>query len=127
MLAQVPTLPPMLARIATTPILASEMPAGFPRAKVSRLAPDSRFHTLGAIRVDFSNTHSSESESFALLRTTAAAAQLARIEGNVNTGSLYHVRAVAVGRFAVAVVAKTVADARTLLSLAVGHLRRSEA
>jgi hypothetical protein len=36
------------------------------------------------------------------------------------------VQAVAVGRFAVAVAAKTVSEARTVLRLAVAHLRRSE-
>jgi hypothetical protein len=125
-LAQVPTLPPSLERIATTPILASEMPAGFTRVKVSRLAPDLRYHTLGAVRIDFSNTRTSESASYALLRTNAAAVRLARTEANVNTRGLFHARAVAVGRFAIAVAAKTLEQAKTLLSLALAHLRRSE-
>ena len=126
MLAQVPTLPPSLERIATTPTLASEMPAGFTHVKVSRLAPDPRYQTLGAVRIDFSNARASESVSYALLRTNAAAGRLARTEANVNTGGLFHARAVAVGRFAIAVAAKTVQQARTLLSLALAHLRRSE-
>ena len=126
MLAQVPTLPPSLERIATTPILASEMPAGFARAKVSRLAPDLRYHTLGAVRIDFSNSRTSESASYALLRTNAAAVRLARTEANVNTGGLFHARAVAVGRFAIAVAAKTVQQAKILMGLALAHLRRSE-
>ena len=126
MLAQAPTLPPSLARIASTPILASEKPAGFTHVKVSRLAPDPRYHTLGAVRIDFSNARTSESASYALLRTSAAAARLARTEANVNTGGLFHARAVAVGRFAIAVAANTVQEARTLLGLALAHRRRSE-
>jgi hypothetical protein len=123
---QMLTLPPALERIATTPVLASEMPAGLTHVKVSRLAPDPRYHTLGAVRIDFSNARESESASYALLRTSGAAARLAQTEANVKTGGLFHVQAVAVGRFAVAVAAKTVSDARTLLRLAVAHLHRSE-
>src|SRR3954468_1500 len=32
-----------------------------------------RIHTLGGVRIDFGNSHASESESYALLRTHAAA------------------------------------------------------
>jgi len=123
---QMLTLPPALERIARTPILASEMPAGLIHVKVSRLAPDPRYHTLGAVRIDFSNARTSDSASYALLRTSGAAARLAQTEANVKTGGLFDVQAVAVGRFAVAVAAKTVSEARTLLRLAVAHLRRSE-
>ena len=35
---QAPNLPPALERIATTPVLASERPAGFPHLKITRLA-----------------------------------------------------------------------------------------
>jgi hypothetical protein len=45
-------------------------------------------------------------------------------EAKVDGGSLFQVRAVAVGRFAVAVAATTAAQARALLLLAVAHLRR---
>jgi hypothetical protein len=126
MLAQAPKLPPALQRIATTPVLASEKPAGYPHVKITRLAADRRIHTLGGVRIDFSNSHASESESYALLRTHAAALRLAHTEATVKTGGLFHTRAVAVGRFAVGVTATTKAKAKTFLSLAVAHLRRSE-
>jgi hypothetical protein len=126
MLAQTPKLPPALERIATTPILASERPAGFPHAKITRLAAEPRIHTLGGVRIDFSNSHASESASYALMRTHAAAVRLAHREATVATGGLFHTRAVAVGRFAVAVTALTKAKATTFLSLALSHLRRSE-
>jgi hypothetical protein len=126
MLAQAPKLPPALERIATTPVLASEKPAGYPHVKITRLAANRRIHTLGGVRIDFSNSHASESESYALLRTHAAALRLAHTEATVKTGGLFHTRAVAVGRFAVGVTATTKAKAKTFLSLAVAHLRRSE-
>ena len=125
MLAQVPNLPPPLQRIAATPIPASEMPAGFTRVKVVRLAANPRLHTLGAVRLDFSNAHTTDSASYALARTNAAAARVVQTEAKVNGGSLFQVRAVAIGRFAVAVAATTAAQARALLRLAVAHLHRS--
>lgn len=126
MLAQVPKLPPALQRIAATPVLASERPAGFPRVKITRLAADRRLHTLGAVRIDFSNSHTTESASYALMRTNAAARSLARREASQKTGGLFYTRAVAVGRFAVGVAAATKPGAKTLLALAIAHLRRSE-
>jgi hypothetical protein len=126
MLAQAPKLPPALQRLAATRVLASERPAGFPHVKIIRLAPNRRVHTLGAVRIDLSNKHASESESYALLKTRAAARRLAHREATVKTGGLFHVRAIAVGRFAVGVAATTRAGARTLLALALAHLRRSE-
>ena len=80
MLAQTSSLPPVLERIATTPVLAAERPAGFPHVKITRLAPTRRIHTLGGVRIDFSNSHSSESASYALMRTHAAARRLAHTE-----------------------------------------------
>ena len=126
MLAQTPYLPPALQRIATTPVLASERPAGFPRVKITRLAANRHVHTLGAVRIDFSNRHASESESYALLKTQAAARRLAQREASVPTGGLFHVAATATGRFAVAVTATTRSKAKALLALALVHLRRSE-
>jgi len=126
MLAQTPKLPPALQRIATTPVLASERPAGFPHVKVTRLAAERRIHTLGGVRIDFSNSRTSESASYALMRTHAAALRLAHREATIKTGGLFHTRAVAVGRFTVGVTATTKAKAKTLLALALSHLRRSE-
>lgn len=126
MLAQPPSLPPALERIATTPVLASEKPAGFPHVTVIRLAANRHIHTLGTVRIDFSNSHASQSASYALMRTHAAAVRLAHTEAAVNTGGLFHTRAVAVGRFAVGVAATTKAKAKTFLALALAHLRRSE-
>jgi len=126
MLAQTPKLPPALQRIATTPVLASERPAGFPQVKVTRLAPTPRIHTLGGVRIDFSSSRASESASYALMRTHAAALRLAHTEATFKTGGHFRTRAVAVGRFAVGVTATTKAKAKALLSLALSHLRRSE-
>jgi hypothetical protein len=126
MLAQAPNLPPALQRVATTPVLASEKPRGFPHVKVTRLAADRRIHTLGSVRIDFSNSHATESASYALMRTHAAALRLAHTEATVKTGGLFHTRAVAVGRFAVGVTATTKAKATAFLALALAHLRRSE-
>ena len=126
MLAQAPTLPPALQRIATTPVLVSERPAGFPHLKVTRLGPNKRAHTLGIVRIDFSNRHTSESAGYALMRTHAAAVRFAHKAATIKTGGLFYTRAVAVRRFAVAVTATTAAKAKTLLALALAHLRRSE-
>jgi hypothetical protein len=126
MLVQVPTLPPALQRIAAKPVLRSERPVGFRHVKVIRLAPNRHLHTLGAVRIDFSNHHSTESTSDALLRTHAAAVRLARIEAHTKIVGPFHVRSVAIRRFAVAVAAYTGTGAKHLLALAVAHLRRSE-
>lgn len=126
MLAQTPNLPPALQRIATTPVLASERPAGFLHVKVTRLAANGRIHTLGGVRIDFSNSRASESESYALMRTHAAAVALAHREATFRTAGLFYTRAVAVGRFAVGVTATTKSGAKAFLALALAHLRRSE-
>jgi hypothetical protein len=125
-LAQTPNLPPALQRIATTPVLAAERPPGFTHVKVTRLAPNRRIHTLGGVRIDFSNSHASVSASFALMRTHTAARRLAHTEATVKTGGLFHTGAVAVGRFAVGVTAKKKAQVKAMLALALSHLRRSE-
>jgi hypothetical protein len=126
MIAQSPNLPPAVERIATTPVLASERPAGFPHVKITRLAANRHIHTLGGVRIDFSNSHASESASYALMRTHAAALRLAHTEATFKTAGLFHTGAVAIGRFAVGVTATTKAEAKILLGLAVAHLRRSE-
>jgi hypothetical protein len=126
MLAQAPKLPAALERIATTPVLASERPAGFPHLKITRLGPNKHVHTLGIVRIDFSNRHTSEGAGYALLRTHAAAVRLAHKAATVKTGGLFATRAVAIRRFTVAVTATTAAKAKTLLRLALAHLRRSE-
>src|SRR4029077_15440880 len=126
MVARTPNLPPALQRIATTPVPASERPTGFPHVKITPLAPTRRIHTLGGVRIDFSNRHASESASYALMRTPPAARRPAHTEATFNGGGLLHIRAVAVGRFAVGVTATTKAQAKTLLALALAHLRRSE-
>jgi hypothetical protein len=126
MLAHAPTLPPALERVATTPVSAAERPVGFPHVKVIRLAANRRIRTLGAVRIDFSNSHASESASYAFMPTGAAARRLAHTEAAVKTGGLFSTQAAAVGRFAVAVTATTRANAKTFLALALAHLRRSE-
>ena len=119
-------LPPPLEKLYNTPVLRSEMPAGFHHAKVARLAPDQRYHSLGAIRIDFTNARSFESASYALFNSTAKASALARKERAVNSGGFFHVRVKVIGHLVVAATAKTAAKTTTLLDLAIRHLRRSE-
>jgi hypothetical protein len=121
-----PVLPPTLEKLYNTPVLRSEMPAGFHHAKVLRLAPNRRYHTLGAVRIDFTNARSSESASYALFKDVARATAFARTERAVKTGGLFRVRVAVVGRLVVGVAAKTSPQAKTLLRLALQHLRRSE-
>jgi hypothetical protein len=118
--------PPSLERIATTPVLASEMPHGFTRARTVRLAPNQRLSTLGGVRIDFSNAHTTVSESYAMMKTNAAAVLFAQTEMKIDGGNLFHVRAVAIGRFVVGATGRTVSEANTLLHLAVSHFRRAE-
>jgi predicted nucleic acid-binding Zn ribbon protein len=78
------------------------------------------------VRIDFSNKRTTESAGYALMKTHAAATRFAATAARVDGGSLFQVRAVAVGRFAVAVTATTSAGASALLQLALAHLKRSE-
>lgn len=126
MLTQAPNLPPALQRIATTSVLASERPAGFPHVKITRLGPNKHAHTLGIVRIDFSNQHTSESAGFALMKTHAAAVRFAHQTATINVGGAFHTKAAATRRFAVAVTATTAAKAKRLLVMALAHLRRSE-
>ena len=119
--------PPSLEKLAATPVLVAEMPPGFTHTKIVRLGPDRKLSTLGGVRIDFSNAHSTQSESYALMKTNAAALLFARTEAKIDGGGLFHVRAVAVGRFVVGATVKTVSDATNLLRLALAHFRRAEA
>jgi hypothetical protein len=121
-----PILPPPLEKLYNTPVLRSEMPPGFNHAKVLRLGPDRRYHSLGAVRIDFTSARASESASYALFKDVATASAFARTERAVSTGGLFRVRVAVVGRLVVGVTSKTAAQAKALLNLAVGHLRRSE-
>jgi len=120
-------LPPLLAKLSNTPVLRSEMPSGFTRATVSELPADARYHTLGAVRIDFRSARTSESASYALFKDSAQAAAFARVEENVKTGGLFRIAVAPVGRIVVGVTGPTRAQARALLRLALAHLRRSEA
>ena len=120
-------LPPLLAKLSNTPVLRSELPSGFTRATVSDLPADARYHTLGAVRIDFRNAHTSESASYALFKSSTQADAFARVEENVKTGGLFRIAVAPVGRIVVGVTASTRAQANALLQLAVAHLRRSEA
>jgi hypothetical protein len=127
MFAQPHATPPSLGKLAATPVLASEMPPGFTRAKIVRLAANQKLSTLGGVRVDFTNAHTTESESFALMKTNAAAALFAQTEAKIDGGSLFRVRAVAVGRYVIGATGRTAPEARNILRLAVAHFRRAEA
>lgn len=127
MFAQAQALPPPLERLAATPVLASEMPAGFSSAKIVRLAPNQKLSTLGGVRIDFINAHTTESESYALMKTSAAAALFAQTEMKIDGGSLFRVRAIAIRRFVVGATGRTATQASNMLRLAVAHFRRSGA
>jgi hypothetical protein len=125
MFAQVP-LPPALEKLAVTPVLASEMPAGFARAKIIRLPVVARFHTLGTVRIDFSYAHGTDSASYTLTRTAADARRLVKTEEAFNTRHLVFVRAVTVGKFAIVAGGATAAKASAMLQTALAHFRRVE-
>jgi len=125
MLVQAP-VPPPLQKIASSRVLQSETPAGYHQVKITRLAPTKQLHTLGGVRFDFRKGGTSESESYALMKTHAAAVGLARREARTATGGLFYTRATAIRRFAVAVTGQTAAGAKAFLALAVARLRRSE-
>ena len=125
MFTQAQAVPPSLAKLAATPVLASEMPPGFSRAKIVRLAPNLKLSTLGGVRIDFINAHTTESASYALMKTNAAAALFAQTEMKIDGGNLFRVRAVAIGRFVVGATGRTAAQASHLLRLAVAHFSRS--
>lgn len=127
MITQAQALPPSLAKLAATPVLASEMPPGFSHAKVVRLAANQKLSTLGGVRIDFISAHLTESESFALMKSNAAAALFAQTEMKIDGGTLFRVRAVAIGRFVVGATGRTATEASNLLRLAVAHFRRSGA
>jgi hypothetical protein len=118
--------PPSLAKLAATPVLTSEMPPGFSRSKIIRLAPNRKLSTLGAVRIDFISAHTTESASYALMKTNAAAALFAQTEMKIDGGSLFRVRAVAIGRFVVGATGRTAAEASNVLRLALAHFRRAE-
>jgi hypothetical protein len=118
--------PPSLERLATTSVLSSELPPGFTRTKLVRLPANQKLGTLGGVRIDFLSAHLTESESYALMKTNAAAGLFAQTEAKIDGGSLFHVRAVAIGRFVVGATGRTVSEARNLLRLAVVHFRRAE-
>jgi hypothetical protein len=124
MFAQAHALPPSLERLANTPVLASEMPPGFSRVKIVRLAANPKLNTLGGVRIDFINAHATESDSYALMKTNTAAALFAQTEMKIDGGTLFRVRAVAIGRFVIGATGRTATEATNLLRLAVAHFRR---
>jgi hypothetical protein len=126
MFAQAHVTPPTLNKLAAAPVLTSEMPPGFTHVKIVRLPGASRVHLLGGVRLDFSNAHTTESESFALFASPAAAQALANRASKVNGGGLFSAKAVAMGRFVIAVTAVTRDGASALLGLALAHFRRAE-
>jgi hypothetical protein len=54
--------------------------------------------TLGGARIDFINAHATESESYALMKTNAAAALFAQTGMKIDGGTVFRVRAVAIRR-----------------------------
>jgi hypothetical protein len=121
----VATYPPVLTKLANTPVLHSEMPPGFTRARITKLPADRRYHTLGAVRIDFRNAHAAESASYALFKHSARADAFAHVEKNLKTGGLFRIAVTRVGRIVVGVTAPTRTQAKALLQLALAHLRRS--
>lgn len=117
------TLPPPLEKLLNLPVLRSEMPVGFKHSKASALTP--RFHTVGAVKIEFTNRSTTESVSFALFKTQAQAATFARTERGINTGGLFQIEVRVVGRVVIGAGAATRAQARALITFGVDRLRRS--
>ena len=118
-------LPPPLAKLSTTPVLRSEMPAGFTRATIMILPADPRYHTLGAVRIDFSNARTTESAIYTLFKNSAQAAAFTHTEEKIKTGGLFQIAVAPVGRIVLGVTGRTHTQAETLLRLALAHLQRS--
>ena len=102
------------------------MPVGFDRTKVSTLSPDPRYHTLGAVRVDFTSRGTIESVSFALFKNQTQAFAFARMARSLKTGGLFRTQFAVVGRIVISAAAATRAQASALISFGLEHLRRSE-
>ena len=120
------TLPPPLERLLNTPVLKSEIPAGFAHSKVTALTADTRFHTLGAVRIEFTNRSTTEAVSLALFKTQADADAFVQTARNVKTGGLFRTQVARVGRFVLTAAAATQAQAKALMTFATAQLRRSE-
>ena len=120
-----PALPPPLDKLANTPVLRSEMPAGFTHVSFLTLPADPRYHTLGMLRIDFKSALATESASYALFKSSAQAAAFVPVEAHVKTGGFFHVAVARAGRIVVGVAGSTRAQAQELLRLALAHLRRS--
>lgn len=118
-------LPPPLDKLSNTPVLRSEMPAGFTRVSALTLPADPRYHTLGALRIDFKNASQSESASYALFKSAAQAAAFVPVESNIKTGGFFQIAVARVGRIVIGATGLTHAQASALLRLAIAHLDRS--
>jgi hypothetical protein len=116
-------LPPPLENLLHLPVLRSEMPAGFDHSKASALAP--RYHTIGAVKIEFTNRTTTESVSFALFKTQAQAATFARTERSIKTGGLFQIEVDVVGRVVIGAGAATRAQAHALITFGLDRLRRS--
>jgi hypothetical protein len=117
------TLPPPLEKLLNLPVLRSELPAGFDHSKASALTP--RYHTVGAVKIEFTNRTTTESVSFALFKTHAQAAAFARTERSIKTGGLFRIGVDLVGRVVIGAGAATRAQANALLAFGLDRLRRS--
>lgn len=120
------TLPPPLEKLLNTPVLQSEVPAGFAHPSVSNLGPVPRYHVIGAVRIEFKNHTTTEAVSFALFKTQAQANSFAQVARNVKTGGLFRTQVAVVGKFVLSAAAATRAQAKDLMSFATAHLRRVE-
>jgi hypothetical protein len=116
-------LPPPLENLLHLPVLRSEMPAGFDHSKASALAP--RYHTIGAVKIEFTNRTTTESVSFALFKTQAQAGTFARTERGIKTGGLFQIEVDVVGRVVIGAGAATRAQAHALITFGLDRLRRS--
>jgi hypothetical protein len=119
-------LPPPLEKVLNTPVLRSELPLGFKQSSVSALAPNPRYHTMGGVSIVFTNRTTTESVSFALLKTHAQALTFGRTERSIKTHGLFQIQVEVVGRVVIGAGAATRAQARALIAFGLGRLRRSE-
>ena len=119
-------LPPPLEKLLNTPVLRSELPRGFDQSKVSALAANPRYHTIGGVSIVFTNRTTTESVSFALFKTHARAVEFGRTERSIKTHGLFQIQVEVVGRVVIGAGAATRAQAHALIAFGLDRLRRSE-
>jgi hypothetical protein len=114
-------LPPPLAKLLNTPVLRSELPAGFDHASTFPRASAPRYHILGGVAIELTGASGTAFVSYELFGTHMQAAAFARTHARAG-----RVQSAVIDRIAVIAAGTTRAGAVSLLRAAVAHLRHSE-